>query len=496
MKQLLSYFLSCLKVGTIGFGGGSALIPVVEQEMVHNKKMLDDEEYLTHTVVANITPGALPVKLGTSIGFLHGGVSGSLLGAYGMAIPGAFLTVLLTAMFALLSERALAIFDYAAVGISAFIVFLLLAYIVKTVSQGNKVVNIGTMLLAFFVTGGSEIREMTAWLFGGEPTGLIGRFVDSKPVFDIPVITLILMAFYLIFYIQRVTAPAGVAGGFVLALGYCFLEGKLSKANGWNRYSMWYLIAILVILALVFLLIKPKEKKGGKVKLHIPKGVWISVAILMGVPVILTVLCAVFRLDRAIPFAGNVVISTVTSFGGGEAYMSVAEGFFVDGGYVAKDLFQTQVVSVANALPGPILVKVASGIGYLFGAAGGSTALGVLGALTAFAASVGACCSVCLIVLALYDSLKESALIMGLKLYILPVICGMLISTALSMLVFCMEVSVKEGGFAPIPSAVALVAAVAAMYALHKKFHKIPDIVILLAAALLSVGVFLLFGIA
>ncbi|MGC4151597.1 MAG: chromate transporter, partial [Propionicimonas sp.] len=52
-----------LTAGLIGFGGGSALIPVIERQLVLKRPLLDEHTYLRHTVVANVTPGALPVKL-------------------------------------------------------------------------------------------------------------------------------------------------------------------------------------------------------------------------------------------------------------------------------------------------------------------------------------------------------------------------------------------------------------------------------------------------
>ena len=60
-------------VGLVGFGGGSALIPIVERELVDRRKLLSAEDYVRHTVVANITPGALPVKLAASAGLTLGG---------------------------------------------------------------------------------------------------------------------------------------------------------------------------------------------------------------------------------------------------------------------------------------------------------------------------------------------------------------------------------------------------------------------------------------
>ena len=55
MKKLL---LTMLKIGCIGFGGGTALVPVIESEVVYENKLIDREEYTKDVVVANITPGA------------------------------------------------------------------------------------------------------------------------------------------------------------------------------------------------------------------------------------------------------------------------------------------------------------------------------------------------------------------------------------------------------------------------------------------------------
>lgn len=62
------FLYSLLKIGSIGFGGGSALIPVIEQEIV-TKHGLDTKKNIDKDViVASITPGALPVEIVASIG--------------------------------------------------------------------------------------------------------------------------------------------------------------------------------------------------------------------------------------------------------------------------------------------------------------------------------------------------------------------------------------------------------------------------------------------
>ena len=59
MKKLITIML---KIGAIGFGGGTALIPVIEDEVVNNS-LADEDEFNKDVIVANITPGALPVEI-------------------------------------------------------------------------------------------------------------------------------------------------------------------------------------------------------------------------------------------------------------------------------------------------------------------------------------------------------------------------------------------------------------------------------------------------
>ena len=61
MGKIKKLFFSMFKVGLIGFGGGNALIPILEQTAVDEEKMVTEELYEEDVIVASITPGALPV---------------------------------------------------------------------------------------------------------------------------------------------------------------------------------------------------------------------------------------------------------------------------------------------------------------------------------------------------------------------------------------------------------------------------------------------------
>ncbi|WP_345580887.1 chromate transporter [Tessaracoccus lubricantis] len=128
---------SMLKVGTIGFGGGAALIPVMEKELV-GRGTLDERTFGTHTLIANITPGALPVKLGALAGAEAGGWLGSLQSALAVALPGAAATVGLLAGFTAIGAGAMRFVEFAAVGIAAFIIVLLGEFVAKVLRAGGR----------------------------------------------------------------------------------------------------------------------------------------------------------------------------------------------------------------------------------------------------------------------------------------------------------------------------------------------------------------------
>ena len=121
--------VSMNKIGLIGFGGGNALIPVIQQEVVEEKGFITGEEYEKDIVAAALTPGALPVEIAVGVGKAVSGKKGMILAAIAMAFPGALMTVLLMAGMDGLNPKVLTQIQYASIGITAFIMCLLTEYI-------------------------------------------------------------------------------------------------------------------------------------------------------------------------------------------------------------------------------------------------------------------------------------------------------------------------------------------------------------------------------
>ena len=68
IQKELKLMASIFKIGVVGFGGGTALIPVIEREVVEDQKIVEKSEYDKYVIVASITPGALPVEIATGLG--------------------------------------------------------------------------------------------------------------------------------------------------------------------------------------------------------------------------------------------------------------------------------------------------------------------------------------------------------------------------------------------------------------------------------------------
>ncbi len=96
--MLLSFFITCNKIGAFTLGGGYAMIPIMEREFVDKNKWMEKEEFMDIMVVAQTTPGVFAVDMASHIGYKLKGVWGGIVGALGIALP-SIITILIIAMF-------------------------------------------------------------------------------------------------------------------------------------------------------------------------------------------------------------------------------------------------------------------------------------------------------------------------------------------------------------------------------------------------------------
>ena len=87
MKLLTELFLTFAKIGLFTFGGGYAMISIIENICVERKKWITHEEMMELTVIAESTPGPIAVNAATYVGYKQAGLAGSVLTTVGVTLP-------------------------------------------------------------------------------------------------------------------------------------------------------------------------------------------------------------------------------------------------------------------------------------------------------------------------------------------------------------------------------------------------------------------------
>ncbi len=98
MPLLLDLFLTFAKIGLFTFGGGYAMISIIDDACVEKKKWITAEEMMNITVIAESTPGPVAINCATFVGYKQRGVLGALIATLGMAMP-SFVIIYLISLF-------------------------------------------------------------------------------------------------------------------------------------------------------------------------------------------------------------------------------------------------------------------------------------------------------------------------------------------------------------------------------------------------------------
>ena len=87
MRKLVELLLTFMKIGMFTFGGGYAMLSVIEDECVERKQWITRDEMMKITVIAESTPGPIAINCATYIGYQRAGVPGAIVATLGVVIP-------------------------------------------------------------------------------------------------------------------------------------------------------------------------------------------------------------------------------------------------------------------------------------------------------------------------------------------------------------------------------------------------------------------------
>ena len=132
----LSLFLTMLKIGAFTFGGGYAMIALLENEFVTKKQWLEREEFLDVAAIAESTPGPIAINAATYVGYQRAGLLGALVATLGICAPSVTVIYVISLFFdAFLSNVYV---QYAFQGIQVCVVYLIFSAGLKMLKQMKK----------------------------------------------------------------------------------------------------------------------------------------------------------------------------------------------------------------------------------------------------------------------------------------------------------------------------------------------------------------------
>jgi chromate transporter len=88
MKTYIELFLTFVKIGAVTFGGGYAMMPVLERELIKKRGWASMDEIMDYYTIAQVTPGIIAVNVSTFVGYKQKGPFGGLLATLGFVLPG------------------------------------------------------------------------------------------------------------------------------------------------------------------------------------------------------------------------------------------------------------------------------------------------------------------------------------------------------------------------------------------------------------------------
>ena len=136
MRRMLTLFLTFLKIGAFTFGGGYAMIALLENEFVEKKGWLDRDEFLDMAAIAESTPGPVAVNSATYLGYKIGGVAGAALSTLAVCLPSFVIIYVISLFFdQFLSLKYVA---YAFRGIQACVVYLIFSAGLRMIKALDK----------------------------------------------------------------------------------------------------------------------------------------------------------------------------------------------------------------------------------------------------------------------------------------------------------------------------------------------------------------------
>ena len=161
VKELIDLFLTFARVGGLTFGGGYAMLPMLQQEVVGKRHWATEEEIMDYYALGQCTPGIIAVNVATFIGYKNRGVIGAIAATAGMIFPSLIIITLIAAFLQNFAELELVKNAFAGIRVC---VGVLVLNAVKTLWK-KGVIDKATLVIAAVVFLGMLLVDVSPIFF-------------------------------------------------------------------------------------------------------------------------------------------------------------------------------------------------------------------------------------------------------------------------------------------------------------------------------------------
>lgn len=169
MNLLGELYISWFKMGLFTFGGGYAMLPMIQKEVIEKHHWATEEEILDYYAVGQCTPGIIAVNTATFVGYKVDGVAGGIVSTLGVVSPSLIIISLISALIENFSS--LPMVQHALSGIQVAVCVLMFTAIEKLIRNGVKSVSdwmifLGAFVLSYFTDISTTLLVIAAGLIG------------------------------------------------------------------------------------------------------------------------------------------------------------------------------------------------------------------------------------------------------------------------------------------------------------------------------------------
>ena len=175
MKELINLFWAFCKIGGLTFGGGYAMLPMLQKEVVENNKWATEKELLDYYAVGQATPGIIAVNTATFVGYKEKGVLGAAFATFGVVFPSLVIIMAIAGFIDNFSD--LEVVQYAFSGIRIAVGVLILNALIKLMKGSVKDILGIILFIATFIASSFFNISVVYIIIAAALIGIISDYV-------------------------------------------------------------------------------------------------------------------------------------------------------------------------------------------------------------------------------------------------------------------------------------------------------------------------------